>query len=187
MIKLEHFKRYIIEDTLRDMDKVKPGAYSEDAVALLLGTAAVESGMGYHLVQLGGGPGRGPLQVEPETEYDIWNNYLRYRTELRRFVVGLMGQRASELRVNHTGQVIRKSKLERDAPLILAELTHNFKYNTTMARIKYIRSSMKLPNRRDVRAMADCWEIVYQGDPSRTIGQTADDFVIEYNKYVRKR
>lgn len=49
-----------------------------DAVSLIIGTAAAESGF-KHREQIGGGPARGLWQMEPYTAIDIWNNYLSYQ------------------------------------------------------------------------------------------------------------
>ena len=51
-----------IEKTLTDI-----GMNSPAAVNLILGTAAQESAFGTFLIQEGGGPGRGPFQMEAET------------------------------------------------------------------------------------------------------------------------
>jgi len=57
------------------------GKYSPEAVALLLGTAAAESGLA-HRVQIGGGPARGLWQMEPDTAVSLFENYLRFRPTL---------------------------------------------------------------------------------------------------------
>jgi hypothetical protein len=65
--------RDLIQRTLQDL-----GMHSESAVNLLLGTAAQESQFGTYFRQIGGGPALGVFQMEPDTEIDIWDNYLRY-------------------------------------------------------------------------------------------------------------
>ena len=57
----EHLKE-LIENALKEY-----GLYSENAVNLLLGTAAQESKFGFYLRQLGGGPARGIFQMEEPT------------------------------------------------------------------------------------------------------------------------
>jgi len=46
---------------------VRPVLYSDDAVDLLMGTAAQESQLGTWLRQIGGGPALGAFQMEPDT------------------------------------------------------------------------------------------------------------------------
>ena len=64
--------RDLIERILREVD---PRWLSEDAVELLLGTAAVESGFGTHLRQVGGGPALGAFQIEKVTFNDLRERY----------------------------------------------------------------------------------------------------------------
>jgi len=54
------------------------GHATRDEVALGIGTIATESGFALR-VQLGGGPARGIVQMEPDTAYDIFENFLRAR------------------------------------------------------------------------------------------------------------
>lgn len=67
--------RVQIEEALKAI-----GLYSEDAVNLLMGTAAQESKFKY-LHQIGGGPALGYFQMEPNTFVDICNNYLRFKSD----------------------------------------------------------------------------------------------------------
>lgn len=56
--------------------------YSQAAVNLLLGTAAVESDFGTYLRQIGGGPARGIFQMEPPTYGWLAERYsLKYRKQ----------------------------------------------------------------------------------------------------------
>ncbi len=64
MINTNDLKSRVIEPILRDAH-----LYSESAVNLLLGTAAVESHMGTYFMQGGGGPAVGIFQMEPATEH----------------------------------------------------------------------------------------------------------------------
>ena len=75
--------RMMISLVLADMDTVLPGAWSPQAVDLLIGTATTESTIGgetyfYQTV----GPARGIFQIEPDTAKDCHVNYIAYRGEL---------------------------------------------------------------------------------------------------------
>ncbi len=91
------------------------GYDSPEARRLLRLTKAVESENGKYLRQLSGGPGKGPFQVEPKTERDIWENYLEFHPKTRAYVKGLKKDLDDEL------------------------------YGATMARIRYKRAPGKLP------------------------------------------
>jgi len=54
------------------------GHATRDEVALGIGTIATESGFALR-IQVGGGPARGIVQMEPDTAYDIFENFLRAR------------------------------------------------------------------------------------------------------------
>lgn len=79
------------------------GLYSREAMWLLLGTAAQESGLGRYVRQLGGGPALGIFQMEPGTFEDIVRHVLGRRLELRRRlmkVAGVDGLRSGDLEFN---------------------------------------------------------------------------------------
>lgn len=62
----------LIERTLPEVD---PRWLSQDAVHLLLGTAAVESEFGTYIRQVGGGPALGVFQIEKATFNDLRQRY----------------------------------------------------------------------------------------------------------------
>lgn len=124
---------------IRNSISAVPKMYSRSAVSLLLGTAAVESGMGSYLTQLGGGPARGVFQMEPATEADIWVNFLRYRDGMRDAVTSVTG-------------------VARPCP---AHLKGNIIYATVMARIKYYRAPGALPEFDDIAKQGRYWKDHY--------------------------
>ena len=69
--------RNLITSVLKELN-----LHSDNAVNLLMGTAAQESHLGKYRKQLGGGPALGIFQMEPATFNDIVNNYLRYKPSL---------------------------------------------------------------------------------------------------------
>ena len=184
MINKSQFQKYIIEFTLRDYSEVRPSAYSDKAVQLMMGTAAIESQLGEYIVQLGDGPAKGFMQVEQATALDNWVNWLRYNKRDANHVGSVLSTQARAEIFNELGDVRKSINPSR---VLDDELTLNIRYNVLMARIKYIRSPKPLPDHNDVYAMANYWEVVYQGDPSRTIGETAQDFVEKYELYVSGR
>ena len=106
---------------------------------LVMGTAAAESGLTY-LSQVGGGPGVGLWQMEPETHMDVWRNWLDFRGSL-------------------AGRVLRACLLgEIPGPGVMA---WNLRYAALMCRIHYRRVAEPLPAARDWAAMARYWKQHY--------------------------
>ena len=58
------------------------GYYAKELVDLLLLIASVESELGRFTRQLGGGPALGLFQIEPNTANSVYDDYLKFRTEL---------------------------------------------------------------------------------------------------------
>ena len=135
MIDHKQLREYVIRPVLHHL-----GLYSEAAEELLVLTAAVESQGGQYLHQLGKGPAVGIYQMEPATHDDLWQNYLRYKTELSDKITDL----ASELFGQHAN-----------------EMAGNLYYATAMARIHYLRKPGAIPNKSDVRGLAGYWKSHY--------------------------
>lgn len=112
------------------------------AERLLLGTAAVESGLGSDLIQdaPGGfhGPALSPWQMEPATADDLFANFLRFRPELLDAVTDLKG----------------------DFPRGWGQpLTGNLYYACAMARVHYFR--VRAPHPTDLPGYARYWKAHY--------------------------
>lgn len=147
--------RDLIQRTLQDL-----GMHSESAVNLLLGTAAQESQFGTYFRQIGGGPALGVFQMEPDTEIDIWDNYLRYRSELA-YIIAII-----------TGKACPSS----------IDLEANLSYQIAMVRIHYRRIPEALPKADDVAGLARYWKQHYN---THLGAGTEEEFIRNYNKYVR--
>lgn len=104
-----HFRRHVIDPTLRRIE-----LYSPEASDLLLGTALAESGL-RKLVQTAG-PALGLFQIEPRTFDSLRRNYLRYRPGLARKLKSLLAR----------------------APTPRKQLVTNLVYATAMARVRYL-------------------------------------------------
>ena len=126
--------RELITAVLVEMD-----LYSANACELLMLTAAQESHLGFYIKQVGSGPAKGIFQMEPSTEKDIWDNYLRYKPELAKRVGAMLGEADWE----HL------------------QLTGNLLYQIAMARVHYYRRPEALPSRENIDAMARYWKKHY--------------------------
>ncbi len=145
--------RSLIQRTL-----VKVEMYSRSAEELLIGTAAHESHLGTYLRQLGG-PARGFFQMEPETERDIWKNYLRYRPGIADTVEAVTS-------------VCTPSSWA---------LESNLAYQIVMARLQYRRSPEPLPPIDNVSAMAKYWDEHYNCNPNKGLPK---QFIQDYYRFV---
>lgn len=146
--------RPIVRTAIRVID-----LWSAEAEELILGTIAQESHMGRYLVQIGGGPARGICQVEPKTERDNWNHYLKYRPARKELVTAATG-------------------LQDQDPL---HLQIDPIYNIIMARIWYRRVPEKLPHRGDLDGQARYWDDHYNINPNH--GFPAD-YVANYKRFI---
>jgi len=96
---------------------------TEAAIELLMMTAAHESVLGTYVKQING-PAEGIYQMEPATEKDIMDNYLKYRIDIW-------------------------DKIDLDQSLIT-----NTHYATQMARVHYFRDKEALPDIEDFEGLA---------------------------------
>lgn len=132
----------IYKEQLRDLITVvlkDAGLYSESATELLMLTAAVESRQGTYIKQIRG-PARGIFQMEPATEKDIWENYLKYKPKLK--------------------QVVSRYLYADGVPAGM-DLQANIPYQILMARIHYRRVPAALPDVNDRLAIAAYWKKHY--------------------------
>jgi len=138
MIEKDDLKHQIVEPVLWDM-----GMYSEEAVELLMGTAAQESHL-THRRQIGGGPALGYFQMEPATAEDIVFRYLPLKD--REF------QKKVELAANEAVMSL--------TPDMLAQrLEDNVFLMVALARLKYYMVPEAIP--KDLHGQAAYWKRWY--------------------------
>lgn len=99
--------------------------FSKEAVDLLVLTHITESVIEGKIKkkQISGGPAQGVFQMEPETERDIWEHYLKFNLDLKEWV-------ESYASIKNPHLVKRKA---------VRDLQFNLKYQIAMARIYYER------------------------------------------------
>lgn len=145
--------RGLITDVLREAD-----LYSPSAVELLLLTASVESNLGEYIEQITG-PAQGIFQMEPRTEDDIWENYLKFKPQLEAVVRGFCGNSVNpEL-----------------------DLRGNLPYQIIMARVHYLRVPEPLPPAHDVAQLATYWKEHYN---THLGAGTVSKAIKKYKEYV---
>ena len=133
------------------------GAYSVEAVYLLLGTCAVESNFGTYLKQRNG-PALGVFQIEPGTLIDIWENYLYYKDELAYRIKQVSGVGESDL--------------------FACEM--NLAYQICIARVKYLRRPGVIPV--ELVGQAGYWKKHYNTYKGKG---TVDKYIEKFNKYCK--
>lgn len=154
-ISASELQQHVIRPTLQAI-----GLWSDAAEYLLLGTAAQESHLGYHLTQIHG-PALGIYQIEPATHADVWQNYLEYQPSLAEKVQTLLSPFNAQ---------------DKDQALIT-----NLTYSTAIARIIYYRFPKPLPAAYDLSGLADYWKQHYN-TPS---GQgTVEEFMTNYKEML---
>lgn len=147
-----HFRANVVRPALRDI-----GLWSEAAELLVFGTAVQESGLRW-LVQLGG-PALGFFQMEPATHADIHHNFLGYRPELNRQVLGLLA--LGQPRVD--------------------QLVWNLRYAAAMCRVHYLRDRQPLPAAGDVEGMGALWKRHYNTPAGKG---RAEEFVANLRRAI---
>ena len=131
--------------------------HSDNAVNLLMGTAAQESHLGRYRKQLGGGPALGIFQMEPATFDDIVKNYLRYKPEL----------------------AARIERVARISRFKAEDIENNDLLAICMARVHYLRVREAIPS--DLEGWARYWKRYY----NTPIGKgTEEEFIANYKKLV---
>ena len=111
------------------------GLGSPAAIALVLGTAVQESGLGA-LKQLGGGPARGFWQIEPFTHNDVVERLSILKPHLHERLSEIVG--------------IWPSRIE--------QLSTNLCYGAAICRLKYYLIPEALPEAGDVDGLAAYWK-----------------------------
>jgi len=154
----------VIRPTLEYIAENHPDIRHDESVENLLLATAVHESMGLdRLLQMGGGPGLGVYQIEPDTHQSIWNTYLAYRPDLASTIRGLASQRSfthSEEQMNN-------------------ELVTNLAYSTAIARLIYLRAPKRIPD--TVEGHADYWKTYYNTLKGRGV---PEEFIENYKRFV---
>lgn len=148
----KQFEALIIDPVLKLLNM-----WSPSAVSLMLGTCAQESEFCAYLVQIGGGPGKGPYQVENPTHDDVWRYLNNVRPDIRAKVLTI-------------------------SPQNVDALIYNLYYSTAIARIRYWWVEEELPPADDIYALGKYWDKYYNCNPAKG---TADEFVSAYRRYIK--
>lgn len=146
------FKEEIIRPVIKHMK-----LWSNDAENLLLGTAIHESGGLKAIRQSGSGPALSYYQMEPATLYDLYENFLKYRPELR--------DRIDQFQIKSFSMV--------------ENLTLNPAYATAAARLQYYRVREAIPE--DLKGQAAYWKKYWNTENGKG---TIEQYIDHYENYI---
>ncbi|MEO5346732.1 MAG: hypothetical protein H7834_10200 [Magnetococcus sp. YQC-9] len=150
------FRAHVIQPALQLVGMASPAAE-----ALLLGTAAQESGLGRYLRQVGGGPAMGVFQMEPATYQDIWRNFLPHQPK----ILTALAPRWP-----------RQPQAE--------DLITDLMLAAVMCRLHYRRVSAPLPAPDDLAGLARYWKQHY----NTPLGAgTEAEFIRNWHRYVEEQ
>ena len=161
-----NFKENILFDArqLRELI-IKPALdslqmYSVEAEEMLVFTCASESLGGTYLKQVKG-PALGIYQMEPATYTDIWENYIKYKTNL----ISIFALNFDAARIPNPERMI-----------------YDLRFATAMARIHYRRCKESLPKAGDTKAM---WEY-YKKYYNTPLGKAEEESTLKhYLKFIK--
>ena len=153
----KELRHYVVRPALKHL-----GMWSPTGENLLLGTAAKESGLGFHLKQANH-QALGIYQISPRMHRNIWDSFLAPHAELSSKVRGLASQREFLCHPHH-------------------ELATNLVYATAIAWLIYHRSGIQIDkiNKEDITAMGRLWQRHFR---SRNPG-TIQSFLESYQTMI---
>ncbi|MBF0261872.1 MAG: hypothetical protein HQL97_08580 [Magnetococcales bacterium] len=150
------FREYVVRPALAIVAMDSPAA-----VALVMGTAAQESGMGRHLRQVGGGPALGVFQMEPATYRDIWDHFL-----------------------NHQPGILGRLHDWWPSPPLPERMITDLMLAAVMCRIHYRRVREPLPAADDLPGLARYWKKHY----NTPLGAgTEAEFIDNWHRHVEEK
>lgn len=138
------------------------GLYSDDAVALMMGTCAQETALGTYIVQKGIGyeGGIGIYQLQAPSYYDVWENKIQPYPNIRAKIKLYLGYEA-------------RPPIHR----IAADLS----LATIMTRFYYSRVIEPIPNRFNIEALGQYWKKYWNTEKGKG---TVQQFIDNYKQYV---
>lgn len=154
----KELRNLVIRPTLKHLGERKSNIPA--AEALLLGTAAQESGLGFHLKEAHA-RGLGIYRITPRTHINVWDKFLVNQPEKASMIRGLASQH--EFLINPH-----------------SELATNLSYATAIAWMIYQRANKPIPNGESVRELGEYWARHYHHKSLKT----ADEFVENYKTFV---
>ncbi|MBF0213528.1 MAG: hypothetical protein HQM00_08190 [Magnetococcales bacterium] len=155
-MQVSQFRQHVIRPALELVGMASPAAE-----ALLLGTAAQESGLGRYLRQVGGGPALGVFQMEPATYRDIWTHFITFDSELVRTLA-------------------RRWNTPPEPDYLITDLL----LAAVMCRLHYRRVKAPLPEADDLPGLARYWKLYYNTPKG---AGTEAEFIHNWHRFVEEK
>lgn len=130
-----------------------------NAIKLLMMVAAHES-LGGHYLQQVRGPARGIFQMEPATEWDLYQNYARFRTRMRDIYQAVTGESKGAQELHQRGNLIRQ---------------------IVLARMHFLRFPAPIPPTHDDQALSEYAKKYWNTNAGKA---TPEQYRVDYYKYV---
>lgn len=162
MIKAQHFE----ESLRRSLDVLgtfNPKLGAQNAVELLMGTAAQETNLGYYLRQHPAGPGRGPYSIEQATHVDVVRYLQRPQNAILLDLVNSMVRRGATLGDE-------------------GELVDNFAYAHAICRIRYWYETAPIAVAGDIRGHGEYWKQHFNTPAG---AGTVEEFMANWKKCIK--
>ena len=160
-------KKNVLDNLYRDIQEIiddtlhRISMYSPEASLMVFNTGLVESGY-RALMQYPSKIARSYFQVEPNTCYDIFENYLKYRKAIWYDVID-----ACELNEKYKQVIPTKQECAR-------LLTNNIAFSICMARLVYRRIPIRLPKSSDLDGQAHYWLKHYNAGGKGSVDKFTD-------------
>lgn len=148
---------YVIKPAMAILGEIKPKANTPASCQFMLAVCAQESNLGLYFKQVGGGPARGPWQIEPATYDDLYANFIRHEDELLAAMPKIRGDNPN--------------------PLIT-----NLIYSCVIARLCVYRYPEPMPEVDDVRGM---YELYKRRFNSLDGAATTSQWLTNWDRYVK--
>jgi hypothetical protein len=153
MIDSDQLRNLIIKPSLEPL-----GLLTNDSEELLFAICCHESHKGSYVKQVNG-CALGIYQMEPDTYYDIFDNFLKYKSNLKSRVFNFLNIK-NEPNAN--------------------ELITNMKLATIMARIFFLRNPEKIPPYNNINEIANYWKKYYNTAAGKG---DQDKFISDYRRF----
>lgn len=161
---VSELRQFVVKPTLEYLD-----SYSMAAEDLLVGTAAQESELGFHLnADCSPGVGYGIYRITEQEHLDVWDKYLVQYPELASQVRGLASQH----------EFLKHPHLE---------LATNLSYATAIAWMIYQSKGIEKrlqSSATDLGELAECWLDLF--DHNALTSKSPTKFMENYQKFVLK-
>ena len=151
--------QHLYDHVIKPACIIVDGYVRREVADLMLGTCAQESMMGRFLQQHNSGPAHGIFQMEEPAYNDVWENYLKYKPELKQQILVVFGGVDA---VNYH------------------RLTADMLFAAVMCRLDYKREPQAIP-KDNILGLANYWKAYWNSKKGKG---TPEEFITNFQIYV---